>query len=212
MEETFNLSLTGLNFFQLTMQIISGLLFIFSLAISLRIIMSWVKLGHTSKFAEVLGKVVDPYLNIFRGLPWLRVGALDFSPILGIVLVSFVLSITSRLASTGYISGWEILILIIASLWQIVSFFLTFLIIIFVVRLITSQIQSLKNHPILTSFDSMIYSISSGVIGLFASKPVSFVTATAITLVVLLVIRITGTIGINILLAFLRGLTLHVGG
>lgn len=211
MEDTLNLGLTGLNFFQLTMNVISGLLFIFSLAITVRIIMSWVQIGQRSKLADILGRVVDPYLDLFRGLPWLRIGAMDFSPILGIVLVSFVMSITSRLAATGFISGWDILTLIIASFWSIASFLLSFLIIVFLVRLITSQIQSLKSHPFLTSFDPMIYSISSGILGVFVRKPVSFVKAMLITLIFLIIVRVGGGIGITQLNLFLKGIAFHVG-
>lgn len=210
MEDTFNLDLAGLNSFQVLMYIISGILTIFMITISVRIIMSWVKLGHTSKFAEILGRIVDPYLALFKGLPWLRIGPLDFSPILGIVLVSFFVSVTSELAATGFITGWHILILVIYSLWSIVRTILTFLIIVFLVRIVTTQIQSLKSHPIITSFDSIIYSISSGILGVFVRKPVSFVTAMAISVVVLIIIRVGGGIGITQLLFVLKGLALHV--
>ncbi|MDD3129215.1 MAG: YggT family protein [Candidatus Izemoplasmatales bacterium] len=57
------------------------------------ILLSWTSIRN-SKFYRILGKIVDPYLSIFRG--WIVFSNIDFTPMLGLLLYQFVLSIISR--------------------------------------------------------------------------------------------------------------------
>lgn len=62
---------------------------IYQFMIFIYIIMSWVPNLQASKFGEVLGKLVEPYLSIFRKIiP--PIGMFDFSPILALLVLPFV--------------------------------------------------------------------------------------------------------------------------
>ena len=86
---------------------LSGVLGIYSFVIFIRIIFSWAVMfvqrnrnynfnaGYEQQdgptFVEtvdsILGKICDPYLNLFRGLRFLRVGMFDLSPAVALCLL-----------------------------------------------------------------------------------------------------------------------------
>ncbi|GGP15711.1 membrane protein [Oceanobacillus neutriphilus] len=68
--------------------IISLALSIYSFALIAYILMSWFPGARESQFGEMLGKICEPYLEIFRKfIPPL--GMIDFSPIVAILLLQF---------------------------------------------------------------------------------------------------------------------------
>lgn len=75
---------------------LSTLLTVFIVLVIVRILMSWFRLPYNrwlNAFLEFVSSVVDPYLNLFRRfLPLVRIGpgALDISPIVGILVLSIV--------------------------------------------------------------------------------------------------------------------------
>ncbi len=48
------------------------------------VLLSWIPEIRKSKLYEILSKITDPYMRIFRGL--FVVGMMDFTPILGFIL------------------------------------------------------------------------------------------------------------------------------
>lgn len=71
-------------FLQLLLTIIYNFLNVYMFIMFVYILLSWTPLIR-SKFARILGSVVDPYLNIFRGK--LIVGMMDFGGTVGILLL-----------------------------------------------------------------------------------------------------------------------------
>ncbi|GEK32640.1 YggT family protein [Kurthia sibirica] len=62
---------------------------IYSYAILVYVLMSWVPAIQQSKFGFYLGKIVEPYLNIFRRIiP--PIGMIDISPIVAILALQFI--------------------------------------------------------------------------------------------------------------------------
>ncbi|MFP4478157.1 MAG: YggT family protein [Candidatus Izemoplasmatales bacterium] len=57
------------------------------------IILSWTPLVN-SKFYLILRIIVEPYLGIFRG--WFILGSMDFTPIIGLLLYRFLLTMIER--------------------------------------------------------------------------------------------------------------------
>ncbi|MFA7076218.1 MAG: YggT family protein [Candidatus Izemoplasmatales bacterium] len=57
------------------------------------ILLSWTSIRN-SKFYYLLGKIVDPYLRVFRGL--IVISNIDFTPMLGLFLYQFILSIIAK--------------------------------------------------------------------------------------------------------------------
>jgi len=89
----------------LIVAVVGTALTIYTFAIFLRIILSWVPLrsGTASyRFYSFLYDVTEPYLRLFRRyLPLVRFGnaALDLSPIVGLVVLFIVQEIVTRVLS-----------------------------------------------------------------------------------------------------------------
>jgi YggT family protein len=58
------------------------------------ILLGWIPSVRSSRFYYYLSRIVAPYLGIFRG--WFVFGGLDFTPMVGLLLYQFILSIISR--------------------------------------------------------------------------------------------------------------------
>ncbi|MGD9964176.1 MAG: YggT family protein [Candidatus Izemoplasmatales bacterium] len=57
------------------------------------ILLSWTSIRN-SRFYYLLERIVNPYLQIFRG--WLVIGSIDLTPMIGLLLYQFLLSIVAR--------------------------------------------------------------------------------------------------------------------
>lgn len=122
---------------------LSFILGIYNLLIWIRIIITWVKIPlqkqgqrQENGLEKFLAKVVDPYLNLFKGISWLRTKTLDFSPLLAFALLSVVQSMLSIFGTTGSLSLGRTLALIVQTFYAyIVSPFFFIFIILLIVRL-----------------------------------------------------------------------------
>ncbi len=118
---------------------IARLLNIYSFVIWIRILMSWVnpwpQPGSITYYMSIL---VDPYLNLFRSRNF-RVGMLDFSPVIGIGLLSVVQSIFQIYGIYGRMTLSLIVCLFIQAFWSYgLSIFFTFGFILLVMKTIAS--------------------------------------------------------------------------
>ncbi|AIF66297.1 YggT family protein [Terribacillus saccharophilus] len=72
--------------------VISTVFTVYSFALIIYILMSWFPGARQSAFGEILGRICEPYLDVFRRfIPPL--GMIDLSPIVGIIVL--------RLAESG---------------------------------------------------------------------------------------------------------------
>lgn len=73
----------------LTNSILMNVISIYSIFLVIYILMSWVPSTRENAFGQFLGKIVDPYLSIFRKIiPPL--GMIDISPIVAIIALKYV--------------------------------------------------------------------------------------------------------------------------
>ncbi|WP_235863132.1 YggT family protein [Ureibacillus sinduriensis] len=71
------------------MSIVSIAFSIYSFMLIVYILMSWVPAAQESSFGRLLAKLCEPYLGFFRKfIP--PIGMIDFSPIIGILLLNFI--------------------------------------------------------------------------------------------------------------------------
>ena len=118
------------------MGVLSFLLSIYMIIVFIRIMLTWFTGLSTGGLQDMLARITDPYLNWFRRFTGLRVGFLDLSPIVALGVLSLVNGIFNTLARYGRITIGIILAMILQLLWSALSFFLGFLIIVLVLRLI----------------------------------------------------------------------------
>jgi YggT family protein len=124
------------NVIQQIFRFVSAILSIYMMVIFVRIIMTWFSGFHNGRAQELLSRVTDPYLNWFRRNVPVHFGALDFSPVVGILALGLLNTISNQLAFAGTITFSFVLAIIVSALWSVVSFFLTFFLILAGIRLI----------------------------------------------------------------------------
>lgn len=128
--------------------VLARLLRLYSLLIWIRIIMSWfVRSYREGSFSSFLAHIVDPYINAFRRRE-MTIGALDFSPIIAIGIVSVLESIFAFFGSNGYLTFAWIAAISIQAFWSYgLSIYLSLLIILMIFR----TIGSFSSNPMMTS-------------------------------------------------------------
>ena len=120
---------------------------------------------------SILGRICDPYLNMFRGVKSLRRSNIDFTPLLAFVVLNLVRSILGFIANTTSFTVWTILAIIINGLWSsMLSFLMILLIVLLVVRLIVGSSRNPSSDNMLNTIDPIIDAPVSFVYRLFYNR------------------------------------------
>lgn len=102
-------------------RILSVLLSVYNMLIIVRIILQWFNpmrgQGNESNLSGILARIVDPYLDLFKGIKVLRRGRVDFTPLVALIIINIVQRILQTFAYTGEISLGYTLATIVQSLW-----------------------------------------------------------------------------------------------
>lgn len=184
--------------------ILSAIINIYTILCVISIILTWFPGAKFTAFGKFLSSICDPYLNVFSKSGKLRIGNIDFSPILAIGILSLLTTILSRITLTGRIFFGGILAAIVSLFWNLGSSLLGILTLIILVRWIVLLVK--KGY---TPYDSgwnnvdamlqkPVYKISST----FSKNPVSYKTALLISWITLAVILLLG--------AILSGILIHL--
>ncbi|MCG8453941.1 MAG: YggT family protein [Spirochaetales bacterium] len=180
-----------MNAFTLTMRILSYILMAYFFLILARVLLSWVPGGSegTQRIKKFISRLTDPYMSRFQNISWLRFGMLDFSPILGLGLLTFTLYIVQILAAGSIPTPGLIIALILDILWSVVAFFLLLLAIVMIVRLVSLYIYKDRRPAWTDRVDAFLFPKVSRILGLFTSKPVAYPVALGIGAALFLLIR-----------------------
>ena len=108
----------------------------YMIVVFVRILLTWFSGMGTGSFANILGRITDPYLNWFKRFPALKTDYIDLSPIVALGVLSLVNRIFSTLAFYGSITLGIVLAMALQAVWGAVSFFIGFMIIVLVLRLV----------------------------------------------------------------------------
>ena len=190
------------------LRIISAFLSLYSLLCLLRIIITWIPNYSYSKPADILAQICDPYMNLFRGIKWLRFGSFDFSPALALCILGAGSQLFSSLANGGYINLQMILAMILGIFFSILSSLIFFLIILFAIRLILIMINRDSYNTsgfMANQIDSSISSIVYRIARTFAiGRRITYKAALIISIIALLFLQFA----LRILLALILSIIL----
>ena len=114
----------------------SALISLYMLLLFIRILLTWFSGVRYGRAYEILSSITDPYLNWFKRNLTFQIGALDFSPLVGILLLGVIGTILSRIALVGTVTVGYILAVLISSLWSVLSFFMMIFIVFAAIRLV----------------------------------------------------------------------------
>ena len=132
---------------------LSRLLALYSFIIWVRIFLSWISpYPQPGSFTYYIAKAVDPYLSLFRS-DKARIGALDFSPVIAVGILSVIESLLNVFGIYGTVTFGIILSQIILAFWSYgVSIFLW----ISIIMLIFRTIASFSSNPAFYNMQSAL--------------------------------------------------------
>ncbi len=182
--------------------IANSIISIYLLLLFIRILLTWFGGIQTmGKPAEILAAITDPYLNLFRGLRFLRIGHLDFSPIAAIMLLSLISSILTRLQMQQSVTIGLVLAIVVMMIISTLRFFAFILLIMCVIRLVT-LIASIGIGTHFTNvLDTMLQPLCSQIIRRFFPRRIIPYSSCLFMLTALLVIIYFGSQYLGIFLA-----------
>lgn len=168
---------------------------IYSLLCFIRIIMTWIPGAAYSGFGRFLSRICDPFMNLFRNIRWLQMGALDFSPALAIGILTAASTILSNIAETGRIYLGGIISVIIGMVWSILGSLGVFLLILLIIRYIVLLARGSADYynSIWSQLDSALSPVVFRIAGFFSHRrPVSYKTALLVSILMLAAMLIAG--------------------
>jgi YggT family protein len=211
-----------MKFVQSMCSFMASILGIYSTVLIIRIIISWFQIisgrngwrtsdqqaSPLETIGTVLGKICDPYLNLFRGVKGLRRGNLDFTPILAFVVLNLVRSILSMIGEATGFTLWTILAIIVNGLWSsMFSFLLILLIILLIIRLVIGSSRNPSSNNWINMIDPLIDSPVSFIYRLFYNKRnVDDQKVVITSLIFYVVLYMALSWGVNALVNFLLSL------
>ena len=180
---------------------LAGAISIYSLLCVVIIILTWIPGGSYTGFGRFLSAICDPFLNAFK-FGWLRFGAIDFSPIFALAVLTALTILFQNLGDGARLTLAAILAMAVTIVWSIIGSILTFFIIILAIRLVVFLTGADRSSSLWSQIDAslnpMVYSITRFFSG---SRPIAYKNALILAIVLALVLRIGGNFAVHGLVA-----------
>lgn len=186
--------------------VLANIASIYGVLCLVRIILTWIPSMNYNKFTLFLGKICDPYLNLFRNIKFLRIGYMDFSPIIAMGLLMLVSSLLNSLAIHQRLTVGGIIAAIISLVWSFVSSILSLIIVLLIIRLIVLFFESGKPAAFWYGFDSVFNPIVYKIASWFSAQKNKFMTqkkAYVVSILVLVIFRILAGFLLSVIYSFL---------
>jgi len=142
--------------FTVILRLLAAAASLYMLLLIARIILTWFPTALEGRPLQLLGSATDPYLNLFRGIPLLSSGSMDFSPLAALAVMSVATQILSTAANYGRISVGLVLALVLRAGWSIFAFFFGFLGLAMTARLVAYLAGWNSLHPVWRVVDALI--------------------------------------------------------
>jgi YggT family protein len=186
---------------------LTAIIFVYILMLGLRIILSWFQGSVYGRPWELLVRITEPYLSLFRRLRFLRRGMIDFTPVAAILTLVVILQVIYSIADSGRISLGIFLAIVTGALWAAVRFLLVLFLVMAVLRAILGAVSNLRDSRLLGALGYLIEPAVSLVRRIFPSRqPLSERQYLYLTIVFLLGLWLLGLYLIPRLVAFLYDL------
>ena len=174
---------------QTALSILAGVLALYTFLCFIYILMSWFPGAKFTKFGHFMTAICEPYMGLFRKMSFLRIGNIDFSPIVSLGILSLASAILAGIQRTGRIFFGGILGTILSSLWSITSSIIGIFTLLIFIRWIVLLINKGR-----TSYESgwnqvdmILNKMTYKIAGTFSKKSMSYQTSLLMSWIILLV-------------------------
>lgn len=174
---------------QTALSILAGVLALYTFLCFIYILMSWFPGARFTKFGHFMTAICEPYMGLFRKMSFLRIGNIDFSPIVSLGILSLASAILAGIQRTGRIFFGGILGTILSSLWSITSSIIGIFTLLIFIRWIVLLINKGR-----TSYESgwnqvdmILNKMTYKIAGTISKKSMSYQTSLLMSWIILLV-------------------------
>lgn len=129
---------------------------IYIILIFIRVLFAWLRPNMFNPIVRFVYTLTNPYLRLFAGLKFLRIGVFDLTPILAFYFLYLLQELLYRAILMGYFSLEILLSLCILLLFRFVYFILIIFLIVLALRLIFELSRFRGNNPVIAA----VYSLS----------------------------------------------------
>jgi YggT family protein len=193
--------------FSSLMKFCSVLVSIYALFIILRIMMTWFQ-GFNNRYSRItyfFERVTEPYLAFFRGFRIFRLGLLDFSPVLALIVLSVAGNIFLSLAVFRQITLGLVLALLLSNIWSAAAFFLGLYVFLIALRIIGLLTRINVASPFWRYIDTVLNPVLFPILrAILRGANIPYLTGLLIGGGVLLAIRIFGAMAVTALVLQLQ--------
>lgn len=188
-------------------QLLASVISLYTMLCFVRVLLTWIPGAQYSTFGRILSSLCDPYLNLFRGLRFLRMGMFDLSPAVALCVLIAASSILGNLAAARSFTLGGLLAIVLYLVWSVVSSILGFLILLLIVRLIVLLMRKDGYGSIWDSLDRTLNPIVFRMTSIFTrGRPTPYKNALIFATVTAVALWITLRVVINILIGICQGL------
>ena len=186
---------------QLILSILAAALSLYTLLCFIYILMSWFPGAKFTKFGHFMSSICDPYMNLFRRMSFLRIGNIDFSPIVSIGLLSLASAILAGIQRTGRIYIGGIIGTILSSIWGIASSIIGIFVILIFIRWIVLLFSKGRTsyESGWNQIDMILNKMTYKIAGTISKKSMSYQTSLLMSWIILIAVLIIGHVLIGIL-------------
>ncbi|WNY66918.1 YggT family protein [Borreliella lusitaniae] len=145
---------------------------IYRILILIRIILSWlVSSGiNTNAFFQFIHIITEPFLSLFRKIPFFRFGVFDFSPIAALIT----LTIFERMLLFGNYKLSTFIILFIVEIWGIFRSIFIAIVFFLLLRLLLLLLNLFQGSNFFKTVDSFLLPLSTRISGVITDKHMSY--------------------------------------
>lgn len=185
---------SGSTFFMTIAAILASLLSFYSLLIWLRIVTTWIRIPP-NPLSHWLGRIVDPYLDLFKSITALKRERFDLTPLAALAALSVIQSMLRLYGSYGTITLGMVLALLLQTLWSyLASPIFWFLLILLAVRLYFCYRPSPQTISYIVMLDSLVGGLLNWVQRLFyPGRSVNDRRLVTTTLIFVLILYLTSS-------------------
>ena len=137
-------------------RLVSALLVCYIILLGMRLLLSWFSAAAYGRYWQLLVRVTDPWLGVFRGLAFLRRGAFDFTGVAAILVLIVVLDLVSAAVRHGRFTLGLALATVAGAVWSGLSFLILMFLVLAVLRLALRPVTRRYQSPLAQLLEAML--------------------------------------------------------
>lgn len=189
------------------LEIIAFIFSLYTMLIVVDIILKWIYTGPKGRGTKMISQLTDPFLNFIRRFRISRIGYIDISPLLAVMILSIINQILGRIRELGSITLWAVIAIILSSIWNVIMTLLLAVLVVAVIRYLFLMFTTNKMNSFANACDTFFIPLSSRIASVFIKNASSSYQLNLIISIITVAVLLTaGSFGMTWLTNLLMGM------